>query len=156
MSSGFLIQDTLEQELKLVRQFIALLEQETRALSETQDVEPLTKSTAAKNALADQLAVASEERNSCMRDLGLSTDKAGFDELLELYPELEELVEELFDAAAKASQLNSSNGELITTLQAHNKQAQDVIKALMAEETIYDERGRPMPTKGPAIDIKAS
>ena len=154
MSSGFIIQDTLEEELRLVRSFIKVLEQETRALSETRDIQPLLKSTEAKNTLAEQLAAASQARADCMVELGFQPDQAGFTALLDLYPELEEIVSVLMDTVKRASELNTANGALIATLQNHNKQAQDLIKALMAEETIYDEHGKATPTKGPAIDIR--
>lgn len=150
------LQACLDQELLLVDQFMKLLQEESDVLLNGGDVTALNASTTKKNSLADQISAWDDQRQALLTEMGLSPDKLGLDAAVEANPSLRVTCETLYHKAAKANQMNASNGHIITTLMAHNQEALDTLKRLADPGQVYDASGRARPGKNqPKTNIKA-
>jgi flagellar biosynthesis/type III secretory pathway chaperone len=107
-------------EIQTVRQFIALLEEESRALQKG-DVAALESITESKERLADVLARMGDARQKCMDALGFAHEASGVAEWLarqegEAGENLRVAWQTLMDLARAARELNLTNGKCIALL----------------------------------------
>lgn len=150
------LQACLDQENSLVEDFMKLLQAESDVLLNGGDIAALNTSTTKKNSLADQISAWDDQRQSLLSEMGLSTDKDGLDAAVEANPTLRVACETLYHKAAKANQMNASNGHIIATLMTHNQEAIDTLKRLTDPGQVYDASGRARPGKNqPKTNIKA-
>lgn len=150
------LQDCLEQEIALLGQFIGVLQEESNLLLNAGDTDSLAKSTTLKNQYADQIAAWSDQRAALLEQLGVSPDKAGLDGAANQHVTLQPFCQTLYQKAAQARDLNTQNGQLITTFMTHNQQALDTLARLADPGQVYDASGRTKPgQKGPKTRIKA-
>ena len=145
----------LLQENELLREFIAILEAETLALTEAASEQALAESTAQKNNYAEKLAEASERRLSLLTRLGYSADKAGLDAAALEHASLQAACRQLYDRAHQANELNASNGIIIDTFLTHNQQTLETLRTLAGMGNLYDASGRTQAgAKGQTRNIK--
>src|SRR5690606_35266696 len=131
----------LENEQRAVTDFIALLEEESKALIERAAPQRLGELTERKTEAADQLAALGEARDAALHALGLASGHAGTQAAALQYPELSEIWQGLLDASATARQLNERNGVLISTHLRFNRDALNALRAA-AGATLYGANGR--------------
>lgn len=136
------LQNCMKQEAALVEQFILVLQAEAEALAQPSDTDALKASTQEKNYFSDLLAQIGQKRQTHLRELGFDPDKAGLDAAALAYPALKPSCLSLFDAARKASALNTSNGTVIDIYLKHNQQALDALQRLSGIDPLYDANGR--------------
>lgn len=131
----------LESEQRTVVEFIALLEDEGKALIERAAPQRLGELTESKTQLADRLAAQGEARDAALQALGLAGGHAGTQAAMLQYPELADAWQSLLDASAQARQLNERNGVLISTHLRFNRDALNALRAA-AGATLYGANGR--------------
>lgn len=128
----------LVAETQQVREFIGVLEQEQKILSE-RDVEPLFALSEQKNRYARLLQQAADARSALLAQAGLKHDKAGVETLLGATDT--PAWQTYLKAVAEARQLNQSNGSTLTVRLAHNHQALAILMAHSDQPTVYGPDG---------------
>lgn len=147
---------SLENEARLVRDFIAILQDEARVLEEGATDTALAGVTARKNAAADALARAAEERNAQLAAMAFGTDGSGLKAAAEAHPALAEPRRILLELAEQARSLNENNGQIIQVFLEHNERTLDVLRRLAGRGDIYDASGRKRSgSAGSSRNIKA-
>jgi|SRR5690606_20620228 len=136
------LQARLEQEAKLVGEFLAILEDEAKVLEDGAVEAALIETTERKNVAADALTDAAQERNRVLESLGFEADGPGLAAAVEAHPELASLREDLIQITERARALNESNGQLIEAFLDHNQRALETLRRLTGIGDIYDASGR--------------
>lgn len=119
--------DTLRTEISRLGEFIDLLQRE-QALLIQGDTEALLLLSENKTALANTLAALAQERAAEMAEMGSDTISAAWQKLLEL--------------AAKARDLNATNGQLISLHMQNNQQALAVLMNAANRAMTYGPDGQ--------------
>jgi flagella synthesis protein FlgN len=119
--------DTLPTEISRLGEFIDLLQRE-QALLIQGDTEALLLLSEKKTALANTLAALAQERAAEMAEMGSDTISAAWQKLLEL--------------AAKARDLNATNGQLISLHMQNNQQALAVLMNAANRAMTYGPDGQ--------------
>ncbi|MDP2107753.1 MAG: flagellar protein FlgN [Rhodocyclaceae bacterium] len=119
--------DTLRTEISRLGEFIDLLQRE-QALLIQGDTEALLLLSEKKTALANTLAALAQERAAEMAEMGSDTISAAWQKLLEL--------------AAKARDLNATNGQLISLHMQNNQQALAVLMNAANRAMTYGPDGQ--------------
>lgn len=154
---SLLLQQTLENEVKLLTSFTELLQQETILLLGEHDNETLHQITQLKNQYAEQLAHLNDQREHALTALQVSNSAAGLQQAASQFPDLVPLVEQLHSLAEQAKLANEQNGLLIDTYLQYNQQALDALaQAMQPVEQVYDARGKAsLQRSQPRASIKA-
>lgn len=135
------LQQCLTEQSSVVGEFIQALEDEARALLDSNPHEHLASLTEHKNTFAAQLTELDERRSEYLGTLGFESDQAGIEAACAAHPELRAPFDALFGLAREASALNAQNGQIITAFLASNQRAVDTLRNLMGED-LYNARGR--------------
>lgn len=150
------LQACLEKETGLMREFLAILQDEARVLEEGAAEAPLTAITARKNEAADALARCAEERNALLEAMACGKDGAGLKAAADAHPSLAEPRRQLLELTEQARSLNESNGQIIEVFLDHNERTLDTLRRLAGVGDIYDASGRKRSgNKGSSRNIKA-
>lgn len=150
------LQACLENETGLMREFLAILQDEARVLEEGAAEAALTEITARKNQAADALARAAEERNAQLAALGFGADGPGLQAAAEEHAGLSQARRELLEITGQARALNESNGQIIEVFLDHNERTLETLRRLTGVGDIYDASGRKRSgNKGSSRNIKA-
>jgi flagella synthesis protein FlgN len=142
MSTTNHLLNCLTYELTLATGFIDVLQRENSVLLEPANDQALNDIIQEKNSKAEQLAAAGSQREAALKTLGFANDREGLAACAAAHPQLQHTITQLLETAAKASELNASNGQIIDTFIAHNQQTLETLRNLVGEGTIYDARGR--------------
>lgn len=146
----------LEEETRLMGEFMQALEEEAKVLEEGAAEAALAQTTALKNSLADQLSAQAETRNALLNELGFERDGPGLLAATQAHAELASLHRRLLDVTEKAQTLNEANGRIIEVFLDHNQRTLDTLRRLTGAGEIYDASGRKRSaTKGSGRNIKA-
>lgn len=146
----------LETEAGLIRDFIAVLQDEARVLEEGASDTALSEVTARKNAAADALARAAEERNAQLAAMAFGTDGPGLQAAAEAHPMLAEPRRILLELAEQARSFNENNGQIIQVFLEHNERTLEVLRRIASRGDVYDASGRKRSaTSGSSRNIKA-
>lgn len=149
------LQESLQNEIGLIGQFIAALEAEAATLLEPGGNEALEASTKIKNTLAELLVQEGKKRDTLLLELGGQSGKAGLDAMAASQPQIQALTAKLFEQAERARQLNASNGYIIETYLKYNQQAFDTLRSLAGMGKFYDARGRAQSAPAKSRGIRA-
>ncbi|MEJ2921583.1 flagellar protein FlgN, partial [Bordetella avium] len=103
----------IETETALILQFISALQAESEALLDRKAVQSLKEAAERKEALADQLVAASQERDQVLAGLGLEAGHAGTQTAVEQFPELADSWQTLQNHASQAREANQHNAVLL-------------------------------------------
>jgi flagellar biosynthesis/type III secretory pathway chaperone len=135
----------LASEIAVVKQFIALLQEEQRQLREKQ-IEALENTSAAKSALAGELEKIGAARNAHLAELGLDAQTDG--KAVEAWigkqnnPRLEQAWRDLQSLARDAKALNELNGQCIVLLARNNREQLDALTGRQANGMFYRSDGQ--------------
>jgi len=153
-ASSHALQQSLETELDLVQRFMGILQNEASALAQPDHGEALETCTRQKNECIEQLIQAGQARESSLRELGYSTDRAGL-EAASADHQLDETCATLLELGRQAGELNASNGVIIDTYLKHTQQAFQTMRQLIGGSDLYDASGKPDALKGRRTKITA-
>lgn len=128
----------LVAETQHVREFVAVLEEERRILTQ-RDVEPLFALSEKKAHYARLLQQSAHARSVLLTQAGLTNDRAGVEALLGS-PETPAW-QTYLTVVASARQLNEDNGRLLTDRLASNHQALAILMAHSDQPTVYGRDG---------------
>jgi len=133
----------LAQEIRLLRDFLTLLDEEAHALSTPDAGQALHATTVRKHGYADQLQAAALARAACLAKLGFADVREDLSPVVRQYPNLRPAIDALIDLAAQARAKNQENGLVI---QRYQRQYQDALSALRTltgagANHLYDARG---------------
>ncbi|MGB3836074.1 flagella synthesis protein FlgN [Castellaniella sp.] len=131
----------VDEQSRLLNEFIQTLEAEGAQLLESPSNEALGALTARKNDYAKRLAELDQSRAEALAGLGQPDTQAGIQAACADHPELLAAFDSLFEKTEHASQVNQTNGQILETFMAHNQQALDTLRSLMGQD-LYDARGR--------------
>jgi len=138
--------DCLSAEADEVGHFIALLEAEAAALTESDSTDDLIGTTEAKQVSANRLGELSRRRHGLAVQLGGSGgDYAATQQVAERHPDVAEAWEELLALAEHARNLNQRNGVLIDTHLRHTQMSLDMLRSVAGMGDVYDASGRAQP-----------
>lgn len=135
----------LASEIGVVKQFIALLQEEQLQLRE-QQIEALENTSAAKSALAVELEKIGAARNTCLAELGLNAQIDG--KAVEAWlakqrnPRLLQAWQVLQNLARDAKALNELNGQCIALLARNNREQLDALTGRQANGIFYSPDGQ--------------
>jgi len=134
----------LEQETRLMHEFLALLEEEAQALSDPEASQLLRVTTARKHDHAERLQACARHRATHLAAVGFANAETDLGAFVQKYPTLRPAVDQLIAAAARARAKNQENGVVIQTLQRHYQDALTALRGLHRSQTnvLYDARGR--------------
>lgn len=150
------LQACLEKELRLMGEFLQILEEEAKVLEEGATESALAETTTRKNAIADALATSAAERNAALSEMGLEADGPGLCAAADAHPTLAGLRRELLNATERAREQNEANGRIIEVFLEHNQRTLDTLRRLTGVGDIYDASGKTRPgNKGSSRNIKA-
>lgn len=149
------LQESLQNEVALVEQFIVALETEASSLLEAGGNEALEASTRTKNELASRLEQAGATRDTLLAQLNYGVGKEGLDAAGQASPELQAITTRLLELAEHARQLNMTNGQIIETYLKYNQQALDTLRSLAGIGNLYDASGRAQSASAKAKGIRA-
>jgi len=137
----------LAHEASLMREFIAILDEEARTLSAPAVGAALDAITARKHGHADKLQVAAQTRCAHLAQLGFADVQEDLAPVVERHPELRPAIDALIALAAQARAKNQENGIVIQTYQRHYQDALTALQALAGagDKRLYDARGRSKP-----------
>lgn len=138
----------LEQELKLAREFIGVLEEEAQVLVNTQSETELPRNTEKKTGYADRLSAIGRQREYWLLQMGYPSGRKGLESAVAQHPTLEPVVNQLLVTARRANELNNSNGVLIDTFLKNNQQTLHALRTISGQGNLYDARGRATPASG--------
>lgn len=127
----------LVAETQLIGEFLGVLEEERRILTE-RDVEPLFALSERKTLHARQLQQSANSRGGLLAQAGLKHDRDGVETLLG--PD-SPAWQSYLAAAAKARHLNEENGRLLTERLSSNHQALAILMAHSDQPTVYGPDG---------------
>jgi flagella synthesis protein FlgN len=143
MGTSFVdLQNCLSNEIGLVKRFLDVLDDEARALAQTDNNSMLVASTRQKNQFADRLAEAASLRNAILAKLGFSSGKAGLDEAAKQDPSIKGVCDELFSLAEQARGLNIENGTVIEMYLEQNQRAIQALRTLASDSGLYNAKGQ--------------
>jgi len=146
----------LKEEIRLMGEFLAALEDEAKVLEEGAAEAALADTTARKNTLADTLAEQAARRNALLGALGCEPDAGGLRAAAELDPSLAGPRQQLLDTTTRAQALNEANGRIIEVFLDHNQRTLETLRRLTGVGDIYDASGRKHSgNKGSSRNIKA-
>ncbi|GAA5234035.1 flagellar protein FlgN [Verticiella sediminum] len=117
----------MERELAVLRDFTALLEEETAALSTRAEPDVLAQLAERKMFARDALANLAAERDAVLAAIGLPIGHAGTQQAADADAELYVCWQDLLAAAGQARALNERNGMLV---RAHLRNAQQAVRAI--------------------------
>ncbi|WP_459618378.1 flagella synthesis protein FlgN [Bordetella sp. 2513F-2] len=143
------LQDCIEHETALVRDFIAATEAEAAALADRKAHASLQQAASRKEALASQLAELGARRDELLAEMGLPPGYAGTDQAASLHPQLAPAWHTLRQLADTARQQNARNGALIAVHLRHTGESLQALRQITqaGAAATYDARGRgPRPT----------
>ena len=140
----------LSSELAVLREFVALLQQEQQALvaGEIDRLMPLVNE---KTSIAAQLGEFAEQRNRMLAAASLPANKQGMEKWLSGLAATDPVRKtwaSLVKMTAEAQALNESNGKLIAMRLQHNQQALDVLLAAANQASLYGPDGQTKPSGG--------
>ncbi|MBC7202616.1 MAG: flagellar protein FlgN [Pusillimonas sp.] len=135
------LQSQLEEELRLTRQFLSVLQEEAQVL-ETGQPEDLTRTISRKEAIAQALHLATLERATLLEMQGLPNNLQGLRMSANRLPDLPELVETLGVLSDQARRLNEQNGAIINTLLNNTQRMMAALQTLSGTNTVYDASGK--------------
>lgn len=142
MSSTDLAQ-LIQTELDLMQHFLFSLEKEHEMLLSQYSNDDLYDLTEIKNQYADQLIATAALRDSALQNLDLAIGRDGLIAAQSLYPDLHDLLEQLFQIAEQSRRLNEENGLLIHTYLDYSTEAlQALAKAQPTTNEVYDAYGK--------------
>ncbi|MDN5843528.1 MAG: flagellar protein FlgN [Alcaligenaceae bacterium] len=125
----------------VVREFIAVLENEARTLLDPGSDEQLIDLTQRKSDFAAQLAQLDQQRTELLGTLNFGADQSGIQAACTQFPTLAAPFETLFELARQAAELNQRNGQIIQAFLADNQRAMATLRSLMGDD-LYDAKGR--------------
>jgi len=150
------LQACLEEEIRLMGEFMQALQDEAKVLEEGAAEAELARTTTLKNGLADSLAKQAESRNAILNEMGCERDGPGLQAAAQAHPELAPLHRQLRETTEQAQALNEANGRIIEVFLDHNQRTLETLRRLTGVGDIYDASGRKRPgTKGSGRNIKA-
>ena len=137
----------LNEEARLIQQFVDLLLHEQKALS-AGDTDVLPKLADDKSGLAAQLNRIAEDRGRMLVAMGFSADRAGVEAWCAGHPE-EKVVAAawagVLELAREAKELNRLNGELIALRMQHNARALEALRSGNNPLDLYGPDGQAQP-----------
>ncbi len=133
---------SITRERDATREFIDLLEREQHALRQV-DVSLRLQLAKEKARQAQQLAQLADARTHWLVGLDYSRDRAGMEHGLQNWPAAADAWRELLQFAETASQLNKTNGILISQRLRYNQQAFSVLQAATCGAGLYGADGQP-------------
>lgn len=155
-ASVALLQTCLQEEARLMGEFLGVLRDEAQVLEDGATEAALAETTTRKNEIADALADQANQRNTLLSELGCGTDGAGLKAAAEQYPALANIRDELLSFTEQAQTLNEANGRVIEVFLDHNQRTLDTLRRLVGVGDIYDASGRKRSgNKGSGRNIKA-
>ena len=132
----------LTEELQVLRQFVATLQQEQDALV-AGNADPLIDLAERKSALADQLTLMGEARDNALLQAGLSMGKPGMDTwLASVPPPAQAAWAEFIQLATQSRDLNALNGKLIFEKISTNHQALRILTSAGERASLYGPDGQ--------------
>jgi flagella synthesis protein FlgN len=139
----------LEQELRTLESFLALLRQE-QSLLETVSIEALGELAEEKSALTAELARLADAREAELTRGGFGHGKVGMDAWAEstVSPVSGKNWQRLLELAAEARGLNELNGKLIVTRLQHNQKALAVLMTAADQAMTYGPDGQQRTASG--------
>ncbi|OZI75208.1 flagellar protein FlgN [Bordetella genomosp. 12] len=147
----------LETETALIEQFLSALQAESAALLDRKAAQALQDAAQHKEALADQLVAASQERDRILAAMALAPGHAGTDAAAGAHAELAPLWQRLQDHAAQARDANQRNAILLEVNLRYTEQTLQALRRLGSQNTTtYDAQGRGRPLGGASRAIVAT
>lgn len=137
-----LLQHCLEQEARLLSEFINILQHEASILIADASLESLNSITKEKSNYAEKLEHQSSLRNQQLQIMGYKENRAGLDTARLAHPQLSDAVYLVLEKTAQASMLNNSNGRIIARFLNQNQDALDALHHLTGGNTLYGADGR--------------
>jgi flagella synthesis protein FlgN len=142
---------TVEAESSAVTRFVALLKLEQAALSQG-GVDDLVEFANQKSAVANELTLLANQRNTLLAAQGLAADRAGIEAAIagsiKRQPSdtaLSRLWSQIILLASEAKELNRLNGELIQIRMQHNSQALEAMQGASRTLHLYGPDGQTTP-----------
>ena len=142
---------TVEAESSAVTRFVALLKLEQAALSQG-GVDDLVEFANQKSAVANELTLLANQRNTLLAAQGLDADRAGIEAAIagsiKRQPSdtaLSRLWSQIILLASEAKELNRLNGELIQIRMQHNSQALEAMQGASRTLHLYGPDGQTTP-----------
>jgi flagella synthesis protein FlgN len=142
---------TVEAESSAVTRFVALLKLEQAALSQG-GVDDLVEFANQKSAVANELTLLANQRNTLLAAQGLAADRAGIETAIagsiKRQPSdtaLSRLWSQIILLASEAKELNRLNGELIQIRMQHNSQALEAMQGASRTLHLYGPDGQTTP-----------
>jgi flagella synthesis protein FlgN len=137
---------SLRAERAAFGEFCQILEAEQASLQRA-DVEALTQITRIKSHQVDRLAELAAVRTRYLDSQGLSAGREGISDWLAKLTggegrDATTVWRELVDFAARARQLNDSNGTLITARMSHNQAALAALQSAARANSLYGPDGQ--------------
>jgi len=144
MKPGQQLSSLLHRETKVLNHLHYVLEQEYKALSDT-DIEAVESATSAKNlALADQTDATISRQNFAAQSCGDKTDE-GMRRLIancDNHNELERLFSDLLQLATQCHDANRINGRLIMKKQQQAQRAINIVRQTDNNLPTYSGQGK--------------
>lgn len=136
-------------EIAAVQRFVTLLGQEQEVLR-TGKLEELGRLTEEKGKLVDELTSIGQERDSCLKQLGVTENSEGIESWMheQQNPKLLQAWKALQSLAREAKALNELNGQCIALLSRNNRQLFDAITGQKARGTFYGPDGQTATSSG--------
>lgn len=144
----------LNEEARLIQQFVDLLLHEQKALS-AGDTDVLPKLADDKSGLAAQLNRIAEDRGRMLVAMGFSADRAGVEAWCARYPEEQTAARTwntILGLAREAQALNQLNGELIQLRMNFTAAALESLRAGKSSLDLYGPDGQSAKTDHRRID----
>ncbi len=138
------LQEKLQEEVRLMADFLALAQQEQEAI-QSGTAEVLDQLTPRKLELVTALNGAANGRNQWLTSHGFGEDKVGVEAALraQASPACGAAWEELKSLTAQAKETNSLNGKLLGMWMQHNNQALDILLSATGHSKLYGPDGHP-------------
>lgn len=141
MASVESLNQCIQQQLKLLADFVQLLTTENQALLADPSNQDLVEITTHKNDYARRLASLDSKRTALLADLGYADDAAGINSAMAAHPALKSAFNDLWQLADQAETINNENGQLLSIFIEDNQRAIGTLRSLMGEG-LYDSKGK--------------
>lgn len=134
----------LQVELNTIQAFNEILQKEQHALIKG-NIENLDFLASEKERIIEQLTNLGEQRKQFLISLGLETDTDGMKKLFstdDSYSESNKIWDQLLALVAITSQLNETNGTIITTRLQHTQRSLTALQCAAGNISLYGPKGQ--------------
>lgn len=145
------------EENRLIAEFVDVLEQESKQLSDSPAVRKLAQLAKKKTAIIDMMVKVDAKRQDLLTQCGFEGDMEGLKCAATQHHFLQDLYSFLVQAAEHARNLNISNGKIIEIHIKQNLETMNQLRRLAGRNGLYNAQGlnQTLDNK-PNTDIEAS